>query len=56
MMPILNLFDAALPHIGICIMDRALDSSNARFVSWRCIPPASPFMGGAWEIMVRADK
>ncbi|KAL0850873.1 hypothetical protein ABMA28_006783 [Loxostege sticticalis] len=30
--------------------------ASSRKISWRFIPPAAPFMGGAWERMVRSVK
>ncbi|CAH2084535.1 unnamed protein product [Euphydryas editha] len=38
-------------------MDRATAAEAAKKkISWRFIPPAAPFMGGAWEQMVRSVK
>lgn len=39
------------------LYDGAVENfATSRMISWRFIPPASPFMGGAWERMVRSVK
>nr|XP_037875890.1 uncharacterized protein LOC119630457 [Bombyx mori] len=38
-------------------LDKATEhEASLRLIQWRFIPPGAPFMGGAWEIMVRAVK
>lgn len=32
------------------------DEASRRSISWRFIPPGAPFMGGAWERLVRSVK
>lgn len=38
------------------VWDATKEEANARHIRWRYIPPASPFMGGAWERLVRSVK
>ncbi|KAJ8711214.1 hypothetical protein PYW07_008456 [Mythimna separata] len=49
-------FKAADRELGESALSALGCESNARSISWKYIPPASPFMGGAWERMVRAVK
>ncbi|XP_028042657.1 uncharacterized protein LOC114252372, partial [Bombyx mandarina] len=38
-------------------LDKATEhEASLRLIQWRFIPPGAPFMGGAWERMVRAVK
>ncbi|KAA5552963.1 transposase family protein, partial [Pseudomonas aeruginosa] len=38
-------------------MDKATEhEASLKLIQWRFIPPGAPFMGGAWERMVRAVK
>lgn len=49
-------FKAAERELAEAALAAVSEEAKARHVAWRYIPPASPFMGGAWERMVRTVK
>lgn len=49
-------FKAADRELGESAIDALKFESTAKSIKWKFIPPASPFMGGAWERMVGLVK
>ena len=47
---------AADKELRQAIDEATAEEAAKRTISWRYIPPAAPFMGGAWERMVRSVK
>ncbi|CAG9119599.1 unnamed protein product [Plutella xylostella] len=49
-------FKAADKELTEAATEALQEEAARRHIMWRFIPPASPFMGGAWERMVRTVK
>ncbi|CAG9103784.1 unnamed protein product [Plutella xylostella] len=49
-------FKAADKELTEVATEALQEEAARRHIMWRFIPPASPFMGGAWERMVRTVK
>ncbi|XP_048481536.1 uncharacterized protein LOC105393818 [Plutella xylostella] len=45
--------DVELKKAALAAME---EEASVRFIQWRYIPPSAPFMGGAWERLVRSVK
>lgn len=49
-------FKAADKEVQDTFREAMASEANRKMIQWRYIPPAAPFMGGAWERLVRSVK
>lgn len=49
-------FHGADKELRQAITDASKEEASRRLIEWRFIPPGAPFMGGAWERLVRSVK